>query len=101
MTADAPSSVSPYCSPRSHPFSTSVSLWNQIGGLEALYDEGMELAEKMRHYRNAVDVYVEPYANHDIIYLGKNLGFTAEAVKVVNLQEGTSKDEGSKEKTLG
>ncbi len=57
--------------------------------------------KKMRQYRNAVDIYVEPYANHDIIYLGKNLGFTVEAVKVVNLQEGTSKDEGSKEKTLG
>ncbi len=57
--------------------------------------------KKMRQYRNALDVYVDPYANHDIIYLGKSLGFTAEAVKVVNLQEGTSKDEGSKEKTLG
>ncbi len=46
VTADASFSASFYCSSRSHSFSISVSLWNQIGGLEALYDEGMELAEK-------------------------------------------------------
>ena len=93
VTADAPSSARPYFTPRSYPFSTSVPLWIQIGGLEALYDEGMEFADSMRQHGNTVHVYVEPYTNHDIFYLGNNMGFTAEAVKVAKLAGGYIKSQ--------
>lgn len=73
--ADAPPSVRRYFSPRSRPFSTSVSLWIQIGGLDALYDEGMDFADRMRQYGNAVDpsdVHVELFFNQDIFDVGNN-----------------------------
>ena len=46
-----------------------------------LYDDGIEFAENMRQQGNAVELYVEPYANHDIFYLGATTCFKAEGVK--------------------
>ncbi|KAI4148063.1 MAG: hypothetical protein LQ341_001675 [Variospora aurantia] len=81
LTTDAPSAATPYFAPRSHPFSSQVPIWIQLGGLEVLYDDAFEFAENMRGQGNSVVVYVEPYANHDIFYLGGNTGFAEEAVK--------------------
>lgn len=81
LIADAPSAAVPYFSPRKHPFLTSVPMWVQIGGLEILYDSAIEFVENTRVKGNSVDLHVEPYANHDILYLGNSTGFNTEAIK--------------------
>ena len=82
---DAPSTATPYFSPKKRPFLTNVPMWIQLGGLEILYDDGIEFVENMRFQGNAVELHVEPYANHDIFYLGGTTGFTVEAIKVARL----------------
>ena len=77
--------ASPYFSPKNHPFSANVPIWIQLGGLEVLYDDGIEFAENMRHQGNAVELYVEPYANHDIFFLGATTCFKAEGVKAAKV----------------
>ncbi|KAL9003613.1 MAG: hypothetical protein Q9188_003521 [Gyalolechia gomerana] len=75
--------ATPYFSLRKNPFSCQVPMWIQVGGLEVLYYNALEFAGNMRKQGNAVEVYVEPYANHDILYLGGSTGFGVEAVKAV------------------
>ena len=72
----------PYLSPIKHPFRTRVPLWVQVCGLEMLCDEDLRFADAMRAEGNKVEVYVEPYANHDVLYLGFLTGFEKEAEKV-------------------
>ena len=81
LIKDTPYHAGPYFTPKNHPFSTNVPIWIQLGGLEILYDDGIEFAENMRHQGNAVELYVEPYANHDILYLGGTTGFKEEGLK--------------------
>ena len=73
----------PYFSPIKHPFRTSAPLWVQVCGLEVLFDEGVRFADAMRAEGNKVEAYVEPYANHDVLYVGFLTGFEKEAEKVV------------------
>lgn len=74
-----------YFSPLGHPFATKTPLWIQVGELEILRDEGIELGNAMRSKGNKVEVHVEPLTNHDILFVGNLLGFSAEAEKVVKL----------------
>ena len=85
LIKDAPSTAAPYFSPKKHPFSTSAPIWIHLGGLEVLYDDGIEFAENMQLHGNVVDLHVEPYANHDILYVGGTTGFEAEAIKAAKL----------------
>ena len=75
----------PYISPLHHPFRTETPLWIQLGGLEILYDEGMAFADAMDRKGNRIEVYVEPFTSHDILYAGNLTGFEAETEKVVKL----------------
>ena len=75
----------PYFSPLDHVFLTTTPLWIQVGGLEILYDEGIKFGEVMKKKGNRVQVYVEPLANHDILYVGHLTGFAAEAQRAVKL----------------
>ncbi|KAI4087201.1 MAG: hypothetical protein LQ344_006947 [Seirophora lacunosa] len=79
LTRHAPSAATPHFAPKSHPFFCPPPIWIQLGGLEVLYDDALEFAENMRGRGNSVVVYVEPFANHDIFYLGGNTGFGEEA----------------------
>ena len=85
LIMDAPSTAAPYFSPKKFPFTTNVPLWIHLGGLEILYDDAVEFAENMRLHGNAVELHVEPYANHDVLYLGGSTGFTVEAIKGARL----------------
>lgn len=73
----------PYFSPLEHAFLTKTLLWIHVGGLEVLYDEGIRFADAMKQKGNAVEVFVEPLANHDILYVGNLTGFAAQAEKGV------------------
>lgn len=75
----------PYFSPLDHPFLTKTPLWIQVGGLEILQDEAIRFAEAMQLQGNKVEVYIEPLANHDILYVGNLTGFAAEAKRAVKL----------------
>lgn len=76
----------PYFSPLLHPFHTKTPLWIQVGGLEILLDEGISFAEAMQLKEgNKVELYIEPLANHDILYVGNLTGFAAEAKRAVKL----------------
>lgn len=76
----------PYFSPILHPFHTKTPLWIQVGGLEILKDEGIRFAEAMQLKEgNKVELYIEPLANHDILYVGNLTGFAAEAKRAVKL----------------
>ncbi|KAL8952685.1 MAG: hypothetical protein Q9222_001422 [Ikaeria aurantiellina] len=85
LTTGTRETAAPYLSPKSKPFRCKVPIWIQIGGLEVLYDDAYEFAGNMRREGNLVEVYVEPYANHDILYLGMNTGFSAEAINAVKV----------------
>ena len=57
-----------------------------MGGLELLYAEGVRFADGMRAIRgNQVDLYVEPFALHDILLVGNLIGFATEAAKGMKL----------------
>lgn len=76
----------PYFSPLLHPFHTKTPLWIQVGGLEILKDEGIGFAEAMQLKEgNKVELYIEPLANHDILYVGNLTGFAEEAKRAVKL----------------
>lgn len=76
----------PYFTPADHPFETKTPLWIHLGGLELLHGEAMRFAEGMREIRrNKVDLYVEPFAPHDILSVGNLIGFSAEATRGVKL----------------
>lgn len=78
----------PYFSPLDHNFRTKTPLWIQVGGLEVLYEEGIKFADAMKRIGNKVEVYVEPLANHDILYVGNVTGFAAEAERAVKAARG-------------
>ncbi len=73
----------PYFSPLEHAFLTKAPLWVHVGGLEVLFDEAIKFADVMKQKENTVEVFVEPLANHDILYVGNLTGFAAEAEKGV------------------
>lgn len=87
--AYVPSHMDPggaYFSPADHPFETKTPLWIHLGGLELLYAECVRFADGMREIRgNKVDLYVEPFAPHDILSVGNLIGFATEAAKGVKL----------------
>lgn len=76
----------PYFSPADHPFETETPLWIHLGGLELLYAEVVRFAEGMRGITgNKVDLYIEPFAPHDILSVGNLIGFATEATRGVKL----------------
>ena len=45
-----------------------------------LHDEGVRFAEEMRKvFGNPVEVFTEPYAHHDVLFVGNITGFRDEA----------------------
>lgn len=83
--SDSRDANDPYFSPLDHPFLTKTPLWIQVGGLEVLYDDCVRFAEAMERKGNKVELYVEPLANHDTLYVGNLTGFVAEAERAVKL----------------
>ena len=75
--------LDPYFSPLEHAFLTKTPLWIHVGGLEVLYDEGIRFADVMKQKGNAVEVFVEPLASHDVLLVGNLTGFAAQAEKGV------------------
>lgn len=76
----------PYFTPTDHSFETKTPLWIHLGGLELLYAEVMRFAEGMREIKaNKLDLYIEPFAPHDILSVGNLIGFSTEATKGVKL----------------
>lgn len=73
----------PHFSAVEHPFLTETPLWIHVGGLEVLFDEDIKFAEAMKKKGNTVEVFEEPLANHDALYVGNMTGFQAEAAKGV------------------
>lgn len=53
----------------------------QLRGLKVLYGNSTEFV----HQGNEVEVRVEPYARHDILYRGGTTGFDAESIKAAEL----------------
>lgn len=80
---NTPPNAAPYFFPNKHPLTTGVPMWMQLGGFEILYDGAIEFSEKMKLQGNSLALYVKPYANHDILYLGANTGFHTEAINAV------------------
>ena len=72
-----------YISPQNHPFRTRAFLWLCFGGLEILFDEGVNFAESMRSVGNRVEVHIEPYATHAILGIGNVTGFAVEAERAI------------------
>lgn len=76
----------PYISPLDSPFHCKTPIWCHSGGLEILHDECMAFVRNMKSIPgNSIQVHTEPYANHDIVYVGNLTGFAAEAEKAVDL----------------
>ena len=96
LMKDVPPTAAPYFSPKKHPFPTNVRIWIQLGGLEVLYDDGIEFAENMRLLGNSVELHVELYANHDILYLGGTTGFKAEGIRAAKIAGEFLKKHGGK-----
>jgi acetyl esterase/lipase len=70
---------SPYISMKGKPFKTEVPMWMNTGGLEILCGDDLAWAEGMNKAGSEVEIDVEEKAPHDILLLGDNLGFDAEA----------------------
>ncbi|PKS13146.1 hypothetical protein jhhlp_000488 [Lomentospora prolificans] len=72
--------LDPYVSVVADPSSSSrVPIWVHTGGMELLYDENRKFVEHFR--RNGADVewVLDEHCPHDILLLGKTLGFQKEA----------------------
>lgn len=68
-----------YISPLNHPFATKTPLWMQAGGVEILYDDILKFSTEMQTVEgNDIELWVEPYANHDILLIGWLTGFGKE-----------------------
>lgn len=58
---------------------------DSFGGLELLYAEGVRFVDGTREIRgNKVDLYMEPFAPHDILS-GNLIGFATESAKGMKL----------------
>ena len=70
----------PYINPLGHQFATKTPIWVCLGGMEILHDEGKAWASEMQQVRgNKVEVFTQPLANHDVIFVGNITGFRQEA----------------------
>ncbi|PVI00829.1 alpha/beta-hydrolase, partial [Periconia macrospinosa] len=78
-----PPTQNPYINHKISPFSTPTPLWVSVGGREVLCDDGIEWSEAMRKVKgNRVTVDVEEMAPHDVLLLGRELGFERVAGEV-------------------
>ncbi|PNH46926.1 hypothetical protein VD0004_g1240 [Verticillium dahliae] len=73
--------MDPYISPQHKPFKIEAPVWVHTGGKEVLFHENLQLVEKLRKMGTTVEWVVDEHCPHDIILLGKILGFEEEAVK--------------------
>ena len=82
-----PESMDPsdgYVSPMNHPFRCKTPMWIQVGNLEALHDDGVQLATNMKGVEgNVVELWEEEAVPHDIFLLGKVTGFEEAADALV------------------
>jgi acetyl esterase/lipase len=69
----------PYVNAKKSAFKTSVPLWVTTGGAEVLYYDDVKFYEMMKAAGNNVSLYVEEKAPHDVLLIGKSLGFDSEA----------------------
>ena len=74
----------PYVSPMLHPFATKTPLWIQVGAEEILTDDGELFAHQMERVQgNKVALCVTAHVPHDILLLGRILGFEGETHEAV------------------
>jgi acetyl esterase/lipase len=73
----------PYISHKDRTFRTEVPLWVHTGGAEVLFYDDKEWVEKMQGAGNDVTLCVEKNAPHDVVLMGKILGFDKEATNGV------------------
>lgn len=75
--------TSPWISPKSHPFQTTIPIWIHYGGLEVLQIQIKEFYRGMKGVAgNRVELVEEPMANHDILLVGNLTGFEVEAERM-------------------
>ena len=80
LTLAPPRAVTSVFGPTDSAFSTKTPLWIQLGGAEVLHDDGVAFANKMRAVEgNTVEVHEVPHVSHDILLMGRLLGFQQEA----------------------
>lgn len=71
---------SPYINAALEPFHTSAHVWVSVGGREVLCADGAAWVEGMRSVKgNRVEIDVEEAAPHDVLLLGREVGFVGEA----------------------
>ncbi|KAM0269048.1 hypothetical protein ACHAQH_009845 [Verticillium albo-atrum] len=71
----------PYISPSYKPFKIEAPVWVHTGGKEFLFHDNSQLVEEFRKTGTTVEWVIEEHCPHDVILLGRILGFEEEAVK--------------------
>lgn len=71
---------SPYVSQRDKPFKVDVPMFVNTGSGEVLYNDDVTWTENMKKEGNNVTLDVEANVPHDILLMGKQMGFHKEAV---------------------
>ncbi|MCJ1246971.1 hypothetical protein MMC30_004182 [Trapelia coarctata] len=78
----------PYLSPLGHPFRSATPVFICVGGLETLYDQGLDFARQMAEKTEAgedIKIHIEPDATHAFLNVGNLTGFEDAAGKAVRV----------------
>ncbi|KAF2397024.1 alpha/beta-hydrolase [Trichodelitschia bisporula] len=72
--------LQPYVTAYGNPFACKTPIWVQTGDAEILYEEDTEFVQQMESVKgNKIELFVSEAMPHDIILVGRILGFETEA----------------------
>lgn len=75
------SKLRPYVVQLGYPFRSTSPIWICVGESEILGPDGLQMGEMLRHHGNTVKFHIIPDAPHDVMFVGKIMGFEKEAVE--------------------
>ncbi|KAH8663234.1 esterase [Ilyonectria robusta] len=71
----------PYISPPYKPFKIEAPVWVHTGGREVLFHDNLRLVDEFRRAGTSIEWVIAEHCPHDIILVGKSMGFEEEAAE--------------------